>query len=95
MLETFDTLQYYSCRLARRRQYESRREAMGTQQCGAVHEGAGERQEATESSPSSNTCNLVVDDPEIFQIVQQFHNSLATLESVLCNMFRTVPLHWY
>ena len=40
------------------------------------------RQEATESSPSSNTHNLVVDDPEI---VQQFHNSLATLESVLSN----------
>ena len=35
-----------------RRQYErSRREAMGTQG-GVVHEGAGERQEATESSSS-------------------------------------------
>ena len=46
------------------------------------------RQEATESAPSSNTRNLVVDDPEIIQIiqiVQQFHNSLATLESVLSN----------
>ena len=63
MLETLNTLQCYSCRLARRRQYErSRREAMGTQQGGAVHEGAGERQEATELSPSSNTRNLVVDD---------------------------------
>ena len=41
MLETFYTLQYYSCRLSRRRQYErSRREAMGTQQGGAVHEEA-------------------------------------------------------
>ena len=50
-------------------------EAMRTQQGGAVHEGAGERQEATESSLSINTHlhNLVFDDPEMIQIVQQFH----------------------
>ena len=31
--------------------------------------------------------NLVVDDPKIIQIAQQFHRNLATLESVLCNSY--------
>ena len=70
-----------ACRLARRREYErSRREAMGTRG-GAVDEGAGE---TTELSPSIFH-NLVVDDPEIIQILQQFHSNLATLENVMCN----------
>ena len=47
---------------------------MGTRG-GAVDEGAGE---TTESSPSIFH-NLVVDDPEIIQILQQFHSNLATL----------------
>ena len=71
-----------ACRLARRREYErSRREAMGTRG-GAVDEGAGE---TTESSPSVFH-NLVVDDPEIIQILQQFHSNLTTLENVMCNI---------
>jgi len=52
-------------------------------------EGLRERLETTESSPSISIhfCNLSVHDPEIIHEVQQFHNSLAALESVLCSTY--------
>ena len=60
-------LQCYSCGLARRRQYEkSRREAMRTQQGGAVREGQESGRRLTKLSLSINPHlhNLVFDDPE-------------------------------
>ena len=70
-----------SYRLARRRQ--SRHEDMQTER---RTEGLREL-ETTESSPSISIHfrNLSVHDPEIIHEVQQFHSSLAALESVLCS----------
>ena len=72
-----------SYRLARRRQ--SRHEDT---QIERRAEGLRERLETTtESSPSISIHfrNLSVHDPEIIHEVQQFHSSLAALESVLCS----------
>ena len=59
---------------------------MRTQQGGADCEGAGERQEATESSLSINTYlhNLVFDDPETIQMVQQLSLSRLILKEQFC-----------
>ena len=71
-----------SYRLARRRQSRH-----GDVQTEGRAEGLRERVEITEPSPSISMHfhNLSVYDPEIIHEVQQFHSSLAALESVQCS----------
>ena len=47
-------------------------------------EGLGERLETTESSCGVHFHNLSINDHEIIHEIQQFHSSLAVLQSVLC-----------
>ena len=82
-------------RLARRRQSRCadvqtesrglgrRLEATESSQIESRAEGLGGRMEA-ESSCSAYFRNLSVIDQEIIHEIQQFHSSLASLESVLC-----------